>query len=145
MAGESQYYAPIIQAYLEATKGMQQQKNQEAEREQQQEALDRQEEQAQQQKKQQDQLLTQAQERIEEERNYHHAEIENMAAVRKAASDAASLNTSKILADLIRNGMSPQAAANLTGDNFNREILLPLRQHNSCNFQEDHLRKIQSL
>ena len=118
MAGESQYYAPIIQAYLEATRGMQQQKNQEAEREQRQEALDRQEEQAQQQKKQQDQLLTQAQQRIDQEREWHHSEIENQTAARKAATDQAHLQTSKILAELIRNGMSPQAAAGLTGGQF---------------------------
>jgi hypothetical protein len=112
MANENQYYAPIIQAYLEATKNAQTAGNAIEERKARlQELAMRQ--------KESDAQLDQAQQRIDEERDFHHSEIDNQASLRKAATDKAHLDTSKMVADLINSGAKPEAAAALVGGKYN--------------------------
>ncbi len=111
MSNESQYYAPIIQAYLEATKGMQQNQNNQAERQQRQQQLD-------QQKKQQDELLKQAQQKIENEHDYQQQSLDIQHQARQLATQQAKEATFEHLTNLIKSGTSPEAAASGMGGQF---------------------------
>lgn len=128
MANESQYFAPIVQAYLEATKGMQQNQNAQLERQQRQQQLD-------QEAKQQDALLKQAQQKIDQEKQnqdeLHDVALQHLKIANRQAAEA----TFEHLTNLIKGGTSPQAAAqglggtsqrgNFPGAMAQRDLLLP--------------------